>query len=1124
MPLPAERDNLGRYTLGRILGEGGAGRVHEAVLRGPGGFRKPVALKILHTGAEELRREARLTGLLRHPNLVDVYEIGEADGVWFCALELCTGGTLAAHTPLPPRAAVEVALQVCAALQYAHEELGLIHLDLKPQNLLIAEDGTIKVADLGIARAQGFSDRCRVQGTPGYMAPEQERGLHLDARADIYALGVTMLELFVGARPVAGGTMDVDSLDPPVSTLDRSETMHIEELTGEPAAQRSCVFEFAGVPKAVEPIIARCVAEYVEDRWPDMASLGAALNAVEVGGPGLREALDLEQPSELAHSTTNLTALCDAFVGRDAELATLVQALDGPCLVTLKGPAGVGKTRLAMTAAARWHETTGSQAWFCDLSGAHSQSDLLHHVAATLRVPLAQGDHQALANQLGHAIAARGPCALVLDNFEQIADLAPVIQGWRKRASEARLVVTSRVPLHLPSEAVLSVEPLSFDAGMALVVARAAERGAQVATDPNLAELVTRLDGLPLALELAAGRLGVLSVADVLERLGLAMLRRGTSDRHGTLSAALDWSWELLEATERTALAQLSVFSGGFTIEAAEAVLDLGGRSVLDTVSALVDRSMVSSSSGSRFRLLSSVQEYAKGKLEGLDTEVRHGRHFARSGTGEAIDALHRHGGQARRDVLIAEIDNITEACRRAVTRGDGETATQTLAAAWEVLELRGPFEAGASLAEQVLTLNTLDPLEGASAATIAAEINNRCGRTQQAIPLLHRALAAARASGDPRQVGKSLTQLSRVEMDQGERDSANQHLDEAIASFREVRDRLGQGIIQGRRGLFHFRQGRIDQARADYQEALEIHRELGNRRFEAIVAGNLGVLMAQLGAMEEARGHHEAALAAYREVGDRRGEAVALGSLAGWCRGQGLREQAHAHHKEACEIHREVGNRRYEAIELGNIGVHLFEQGQLDRARAHYKQALEVHREIGNQRSECLVMSWLGMLARREGKRDEARRWHEQSLDLALAIGNRLLEGMAVGELGDLDRDSGDNASARTRLESALSIARQVGHTHFEATVQADLARVLAVDGDIAAALELVETSRTTFEELGDIAAISKTWACRAEVLWRGEDRSAARDALARALETAPADHDVLATVLDEVRALMSS
>ncbi len=448
---------LGRYVLGRVLGEGGEGRVYEAVLHGPRGLTKAVALKVLHGGSESLRHEARIGGLLRHRNLVDVYEISDDDGQWFCAMELCPGGTLTDHLPLPPRAVVDVGLQVCAALQYAHEALGMIHLDLKPSNLLLS-DGVVKVADLGIARADGFQARGDGIGTPGFMAPEQRVGAPVDARTDVYGLGATLRELSSRVdRPIAP-TMD---------------TAGIDALSGTPAAlpvDRQPTVEHADLMGVIE----RCIASLPADRWPDMSALAEALGGVHVSGPGLREVVGWKPaPPPEVHRDTNLGPERDAFVGRRDELARLVEGLKRAGLVTLKGPPGIGKSRLASTAARQWRQETGRPAWFCDLREARGLDDLVGVVARALGVPLRRVNPVV---QVGHALAGRGAVVVVLDNFEQIRHLAGVVQQWLVGAPESTFRVTSRTPLRLDAERVTEVEALSTSDAVSLLVARAGHR------------------------------------------------------------------------------------------------------------------------------------------------------------------------------------------------------------------------------------------------------------------------------------------------------------------------------------------------------------------------------------------------------------------------------------------------------------------------------------------------------------------------------------------------------------------------------------------------------------------------------------------------------------------------
>ena len=279
----------------------------------------------------------------------------------------------------------------------------------------------------------------------------------------------------------------------------------------------------------------------------------------------------------------NLAPERDAFIGRSAELQSLaLQLQSGSRLVCLLGPGGTGKTRLARRYALAWLGEWPGGVYFCDLSEAHSLEGIHFAVALALGVPLGKDDP---AVQLGHAIAGRGRCLVILDNFEQVQQHATATVGrWLDRAGEATFVVTSRERLHLEGEQVLAVEPLRLDSEaieLFAVRARAQRPGFELdeGTRHAVAEVVRLLDGLPLAIELAAARVRVLSPAQIVERLKdrfvLLAGATGAAARQATLRAAIDWSWELLTPWEQTALAQCSVFEGGFTLEAAELVLDL---------------------------------------------------------------------------------------------------------------------------------------------------------------------------------------------------------------------------------------------------------------------------------------------------------------------------------------------------------------------------------------------------------------------------------------------------------------------------------------------------------------------------------------------------------------------
>jgi len=830
----------------------------------------------------------------------------------------------------------------------------------------------------------------------------------------------------------------------------------------------------------------------------------------------------------LRHVRHNLPAERDAFVGRTAELRDLAARVDGGArLVTVLGPGGMGKTRLVRRYAWTWLGDWPGGVYFCDLSEARSEDGIHFAVAAALEVPPGTDEPAA---QLGSAIAGRGRCLVILDNFEQVAAHAAATLGrWLDRAPETTFLVTTRERLHIAGEAVFPVEPLPIERdGVELFTRRARAQRPDFAVDAGnraaVAEVVRLLDGLPLAIELAAARVRLLSPAQLVERMrdrfALLAAARGQAARQATLRAAIDWSWELLTAWEQDALAQCSVFDGGFTLEAAEAVIDLStwptAPRAMDVVQALSDKSLLRTwvpATQSRydidepfFGMYLSIHEYAAGKLHATGAageraaEVRHGRYFADFGSDAAVEALSLAGGARRRRLLGLELDNLVAACRRALGRGDGTTAVATYRGAWEVLELHGPYATGAALGAQVLALSDLADGDRAAALATLAQSLRRSGRMDDAKAALDEALALARAVADVRREGRMLKELGELDREQSRRDQAKERFDRALAIARTTGDRASEGALRSSLGVLHREQGMSDDARGHFAAALAIAGEIGDRVHEGGVLNNLGLLEIEAGDVADARRDLTAALAIAGEVGDRVLEGTVRANLAHLLGEQGDFDGARSHLLAALAIQRDVGNRRLEAIALGNLGGMASIQGRAAEARDCYERALVVTRELGNRRHEGFLLVVRGILLHVEGRTTEARSDYEAALALAHEIHDPRSEGIALSRLGQLAFDEGRLDDARALYGSALATARDAGYRRLEGVVLGGMGSLLMREGRAEEAIASVRTAEAILREIADREELCKLLCVRGRIELALGEAGRAREALTEA------------------------
>jgi predicted ATPase len=534
-------------------------------------------------------------------------------------------------------------------------------------------------------------------------------------------------------------------------------------------------------------------------------------------------------------------------------------------------------------------------------------------------------------------------------------------------------------------------------------------------------QLVALLDGLPLAIELAAARVRVMSPQAVLARMGqrFKLLAAGGArrDRQATLRAAFDWSWDLLTDAEKSALAQLSVFEGGFSLEAAEQVIDLsscsGDHWVPDVLQSLVDKSFVRSLDGLRFDLLSSVQEYAaehlraparypgSGGLAENATQARHAAHFSRFVQRDTFGSI------------SADLDNLSVACRRSVLHGEVQMAVEALVGAWSVLRHCGPFQAGHELARTVSAMPGLRGERRARVAMIEGCALHACGNMAQSQRQLELALAESRDAGDRGVEAQVLNSLGALHGSQGRLQEARSYHGAALQIARETADRSEECAALNGLGTVHVDSGVTEEALRCFDMALQAARSAGDRRWECGVLGNLGGALFNLGKAEEAAQHFAAALAVAREIGSRTWEVSARCNLGALHHARGELDAAATELQASLSLAQAIGQLGVECVSRCNLGLVCFAREQWAEAQEHYRAALALARELKDRRSEGLFLGYLGQVQARLRRFDDARTGIAEGERLLREVADQFSLGLLMCHRVEVEHLAGDDEAA---------------------------------------------------------------------------------------------------------------
>lgn len=958
------------------LGEGGMGTVYRGVDRQTG---ESVAIKALKPEViasdpgivERFAREGEALRVLNHPNIVKVLATEKSEQGNYIIMEYVSGGSLRElldeQSPLPVKRVLEITLDLADALTRAHR-LNIIHRDIKPANVLVADDGMPRLTDFGVAH---FGNNQRVTqtgtavGTLDYLCPESLNGESVDGGADIWAFGVMLFEMLVGRRPfdeASPGALLTAILSKPVPDLEKLRP---------------------DVPVALVDLIYRMLEKDRHQRIPSVRQVGTELEAIIQGYTttpiSSHPAVLIERFGTPTPATKlpkhNLPTPATPFVGRDKELSALAKLFDDPTvrLVTIVGPGGMGKTRLALETARHLWDADGegetifsNGVYFVPLAPLSSPDAIPAAIAEAVKFSFhsAENPVQQLLDYLREK-----HLLLVIDNFEHVIAGATIVADILRTAPTIKILATSRERLNLQGESLFQIGSMDFPdyetpqtledfaaVKLFLQSARRSQPGFELSAQdrPYIARICRLVQGMPLGIELGAAWVGTLTLDEIAKEIEssldfLETEMRDVPERHRSIRAVFEYSWNLLSTEERTIFSQLAVFRGGFTRDAAMAITG----AALRNLSALVNKSLLRRDPDGRYQVHELLRQYAENQLGAASSDVTkfydsHCAYYAAQLEKRLFDL--QQGNQREADTeLMAELDNLRSAFQWARDHAKiHELIQMSIALPW-LCQMHSLYLEGQTVCRDIQrVLNTVPSTPEVQQGLLflsvfAGWFYIRLGQLGEA----RRGFEAARGKFEtlpPSSLGadpySGLALLASIE---GNYQQALELGEKSLQLSEQRQDNWSKVTAYYVMASATFGQGKYETARDYTQRALAIIRQGGDRWFTAYLINDLGNVERALGNYAEARQHFQTSYTIRKELADPEGMAVALNHLGKIALLEADFGTAKELYQQGYALYKDIGDKGGLATALTGLGSANGALGEYAEARNYLRMALRI-------------------------------------------------------------------------------------------------------------------------------------------------------------------------------------